>query len=78
MFNLFRVASSTFKESIREPVYCLLLVCAAVLIAHFPAISLFVFYGGKDRKRKTSRRTCLFFFQRNSPVVSEIWLCQVK
>ena len=61
MFNLFRVASSTFKESIREPVYCLLLVCAAVLIAHFPAISLFVFYEQLKMVVDSSMATGLVF-----------------
>jgi len=41
--NLFKIAANTFKESLREPVYCLLLVCALFLIAHFPSVSLFVF-----------------------------------
>ncbi len=61
MFNMFRVASSTFKESIREPVYCLLLVCAAVLIAHFPAISLFVFYEQLKMVVDSSMATGLVF-----------------
>jgi len=43
MFNFFRIADNTFKESIREPIYFLMLLCALVLIGHFPSMALFVF-----------------------------------
>ncbi len=43
MFNFFRIADNTFKESIREPIYFLMLLCALVLIGHFPTMTLFVF-----------------------------------
>jgi len=43
MFNFFHIAGNTFKESIREPIYFLMLLCALVLIGHFPSMALFVF-----------------------------------
>ncbi len=43
MWTLFKIGTNTFKEAVREPVYGLLLIFALMLIAHFPAISLFVF-----------------------------------
>ena len=43
MFNFFHIADNTFKESIREPIYFLMLLCAVILIGHFPSMALFVF-----------------------------------
>jgi ABC-type transport system involved in multi-copper enzyme maturation permease subunit len=43
MFNFFKIADNTFKESVREPIYFLMLLCALALIGHFPAMALFVF-----------------------------------
>lgn len=43
MFNFFHIAKNTFRESIREPIFFILLITALVLIGHFPLVSLFVF-----------------------------------
>ncbi len=43
MFNFFRIASNTFKESVREPVVFLMLFSALLLIGHYPSAALFVF-----------------------------------
>ncbi len=61
MWNMFKIAANTFKESIREPVFCLLLVCALMLIAHFPSISLFVFDEQLKMVVDSSMATSLLF-----------------
>ena len=44
MFHLFRIAANTFRESIREPVYFLMLLAALLLIGHYPWMTIFVFF----------------------------------
>ena len=61
MWNFFKIASNTFKESVREPVFCLLLVCALVLIAHFPSVALFVFYEQLKTVVDSSMATSMLF-----------------
>ncbi len=61
MWNMFKIAVNTFKESIREPVFCLLLMCALILVAHFPAISLFVFDEQLKMVVDSSMATSLLF-----------------
>ena len=43
MFNLFKIAINAFRESLREPVYFLMLLSALGLIGHYPSASIFVF-----------------------------------
>jgi len=43
MFNLFKIAVNAFRESLREPVYFLMLLSALVLIGHYPSAAIFVF-----------------------------------
>jgi len=43
MFNLFKIAVNAFRESLREPVYVLMLLAALLLIAHYPSVTVFVF-----------------------------------
>jgi hypothetical protein len=43
MLNFYQIAKNTFTESIREPIYFILLITALILIGHFPSMSLFVF-----------------------------------
>jgi hypothetical protein len=43
MINFFQIARNTFRESIREPIFFILLLTALVLIGLFPSASLFVF-----------------------------------
>ena len=44
MSHLFRIAANTFRESIREPVYFLMLLAALLLIGHYPWLTIFVFF----------------------------------
>lgn len=43
MLNFYQIARNTFRESLREPIFFILLVTALVLIGMFPSMSLFVF-----------------------------------
>lgn len=43
MHNLFKIAVNAFRESLREPVYCLMLLAALLLIGHYPSAAIFVF-----------------------------------
>lgn len=43
MLNFYHVARNAFRESLREPIFFLLLCTATVLIGLFPTLSLFVF-----------------------------------
>ncbi|MDD5697596.1 MAG: hypothetical protein PHH77_03170 [Victivallaceae bacterium] len=43
MLNFFHIAKNTFTESVREPIFFILLITALVLIGHFPSMTLFVF-----------------------------------
>ena len=43
MLNFYHVARNAFRESLREPIFFLLLCTAVVLIGLFPTLSLFVF-----------------------------------
>lgn len=43
MFNLFKIAVNAFRESLREPVFFLMLLSALVLIGHYPSAAIFVF-----------------------------------
>lgn len=44
MSHLYRIAANTFRESIREPVYFLMLLSALLLIGHYPWMTIFVFF----------------------------------
>ncbi len=43
MGNFLKIAINSFRESLREPVYFLMLIVGVGLIAHFPSMALFVF-----------------------------------
>lgn len=43
MYNLLQLTRNTFRESIREPIFYILLITALVLIGNFPGFTLFVF-----------------------------------
>ncbi len=43
MFNFFKITANTFKESVREPIFFLMLLAALILIGHYPSAALFVF-----------------------------------
>lgn len=61
MLNFLKIADNTFKESIREPIYFLMLLCALVLIGHFPAMALFVFSEQLKLVVDSSMATALVF-----------------
>lgn len=61
MFNFFKITDNTFKESIREPIYFLMLLCAVVLIGHFPSMALFVFSEQLKLVVDSSMATSLLF-----------------
>lgn len=44
MANLYRIAVNSFRESVREPVYFLMLLGALLIIGHYPWMTLFVFF----------------------------------
>ena len=43
MPNLFKIAFNAFRESLREPVYCLMLLAALFFISAYPALAVFSF-----------------------------------
>ena len=43
MFNYFKISINTFKESVREPIYFLMLLAGLILIGSYPSAALFVF-----------------------------------
>lgn len=61
MFNFFKIAANTFRESIREPVFFLMLFCALVLIGHYPSAALFVFSEQLKLVVDSSMATALIF-----------------
>lgn len=42
--HIYRIAVNSFRESVREPVYFLMLAGALLLIGHYPWMTLFVFF----------------------------------
>ncbi len=61
MFNLFKITVNAFKESVREPVFFLMLLCALMLIGHYPSAALFVFSEQLKLVVDSSMATCLIF-----------------
>ena len=61
MFNLWRIAFNAFRESLREPVYFLMLLAALLLIAHYPSASIFVFSEQLKLVVDSSMATTLLF-----------------
>ncbi len=43
MFSIYQLARNTLKESLREPIYFLMLATALVMIGLFPTLAMFVF-----------------------------------
>jgi len=43
MFNLLKIAANAFREAIREPVFCLMLLGALLLIGNLPGMAIFTF-----------------------------------
>jgi len=61
MFNLFKIAVNAFRESLREPVFVLMLLAALVLIGHYPTIAVFVFSEQLKLVVDSSMATSLLF-----------------
>lgn len=61
MLNFFKIAANTLKESVREPIYALLLMCAVLLIANFPFVAIFVFYDQVKLVVDSSMATTMLF-----------------
>ena len=61
MFNLWKIAINAFRESLREPVYFLMLLAALLLIAHYPSASIFVFSEQLKLVVDSSMATTLLF-----------------
>lgn len=61
MFNLWKIALNAFRESLREPVYFLMLLAALLLIAHYPSASIFVFSEQLKLVVDSSMATTLLF-----------------
>lgn len=61
MFNLFNIAINSFRESLREPVFYLMLAAALLLIGHYPSASIFVFSEQMKLVVDSSMATSLIF-----------------
>lgn len=61
MRNGWKIALNTFRESVREPVYFLMLLCAIGLILHYPSMALFVFSDQLKLVVDSSMATSLLF-----------------
>ena len=61
MFNLYKISVNAFRESLREPVYYLMLLAALLLIGHYPSIAIFVFFEQMKLVVDSSMATGLVF-----------------
>lgn len=61
MWNLFKIAVNAFRESLREPVYFLMLLAALLLIGHYPWATIFVFSEQLKLVVDSSMATSLIF-----------------
>ncbi len=59
--TLFQIAKNTFRESLREPIYLLILISALVLIFLYPVFTLFVFFGQEKLVIDSSMATMMVF-----------------
>ncbi len=61
MFNYFKISINAFKESVREPIYFLMLLAALALIGSYPSAALFVFSEQLKLVVDSSMATSLIF-----------------
>lgn len=61
MYNLYKIAVNAFRESLREPVYILMLLGALVVIGHTPWAAIFVFSEQLKLVVDSSMATSLMF-----------------
>ncbi|MBQ4479789.1 MAG: ABC transporter permease [Victivallales bacterium] len=59
--TLFQIAKNTFRESLREPIYLLILLSALILILIYPVFTLFVFFGQEKLVIDSSMATMMVF-----------------
>ena len=59
--SFFKIAANTFLESIREPIYFIMLFCAFVIIGNMPGLTLFVFFQQLKMVIDSSMATTLIF-----------------
>ena len=61
MFNYLKISINAFKESVREPIYFLMLLAALALIGCYPSAALFVFSEQLKLVVDSSMATSLIF-----------------
>ena len=61
MLNLFKIGINAFRESLREPIYCLMLLAALLLIWCYPPLSCFAFSEPLKLVVDSSMATALLF-----------------
>lgn len=61
MKNTWRIACNTFADTLREPVYALMLAAALLLIYHYPAAAVYVFFEQVKMVTDSSMATILLF-----------------
>ncbi len=61
MSSFYHIAKNTLTESVREPIFGVLLITALVLIGHFPSMALFVFSEQLKLVVDSSMATTLLF-----------------
>jgi hypothetical protein len=59
--SFFKIAANTFLESIREPIYFIMLFCAFIIIGNMPGLTLFVFFQQLKMVIDSSMATTLIF-----------------
>ena len=59
--SLYQIAKNTFRESLREPIFLLILLSALVLIGLYPILTLFVFFAQEKLVVDSSIATMMVF-----------------
>ncbi|MBR7127245.1 MAG: ABC transporter permease subunit [Lentisphaeria bacterium] len=59
--SFWKIAANTFLESIREPIYFIMLFCAFIIIGNMPGLTLFVFFQQLKMVIDSSMATTLIF-----------------
>ena len=59
--SLYQIARNTFRESLREPIFLLVLLSALVLIGFYPVLTLFVFFAQEKLVVDSSIATMMVF-----------------
>lgn len=59
--SLYQIAKNTFRESLREPIFLLVLLSALVLIGFYPILTLFVFFAQEKLVVDSSIATMMVF-----------------